>query len=168
LDQLSYAANSGQNGRGIMSTWQQQSNGRIVIQVQTDGSFNANEQGANGTQNNSIITAAGIAPQRTWFHIALSRPTTTSGIFLLMNGIIIGSTGAVGARSDYNNQMFLGAFGAGGAFNNEWIGYIDEFRVTKGVGRYGAAFTPPMGPFSRGKRTGTAGGYSQPVVLAYR
>jgi hypothetical protein len=84
----------------------------------------------------------------TWYHVAVSRTSGVLKIFVdgvqrfsganTQNYNIQGTYGAVGAR-----QLTSGAASYGELF----AGYIDELRVTKGVGRYTVNFTPPTGPF---------------------
>jgi len=53
-----------------------------------------------------------------------------------------------GAESvqDNSNQVFIGRYrNASTAF--DFDGYIDDLRITKGVARYTANFTPPTAPF---------------------
>ena len=77
----------------------------------------------------------------TWHHIALSRSGTSTRLFL--DGVQVGST-----YTDSNNYL-VGAsrpiFGASG-FNTadvNYLGYIDDFRITRGYARYTSTFTPP-------------------------
>jgi hypothetical protein len=82
-------------------------------------------------------TAAGITANQ-WQHLAISRTGSTTRMFV--NGTQIGSS----------NLSWTGSFRfnlIGGMFGLDFQGYIDEFRVTKGVGRYTANFTPPTEPF---------------------
>jgi hypothetical protein len=90
----------------------------------------------NGTQVFSN-TAAGITANQ-WQHLAISRTGSTTRMFV--DGAQIGSS----------NTSWTGSFKfnlIGGMFNLDFQGYIDEFRVTKGVARYTANFTPPTAAF---------------------
>jgi hypothetical protein len=70
-----------------------------------------------------------------WYHYAVSRQNGTTYIFL--NGNQIDS---FGDTTDYTNVNQ--AISVGGR-NSEWFsGYIDEVRVTKGLGRYTGTFSP--------------------------
>lgn len=86
----------------------------------------------------------------TWHHLAYSR-NSGSGRFWL-NGVQIGST-----VSDTNNYGFqlnntnghsvtIGKPIDNEANTTDYL-YIDEVRITTGVGRYSAAFTPPTAPW---------------------
>jgi prepilin-type N-terminal cleavage/methylation domain-containing protein len=87
----------------------------------------------NGTQVFSPV-AAGITPNN-WYHVAISRSGTVTKMFV--NGVQVGS----------NNTTWSGSFKINriGVFwlNSYFDGYIDDFRVTKGVSWYNSNFTPP-------------------------
>jgi hypothetical protein len=80
-----------------------------------------------------------------WYHVALTRSGSSTKLFV--NGIQVGST-----YTDTNNYLcgdnrpIIGTRGHTPGENN-YNGYIDEFRITKGVARYTANFTPPSAPF---------------------
>ena len=73
----------------------------------------------------------------TWQHLAVARSGTTIKMF-------IGGT-QVFSGTNTNSQNPTGVFFIGRNFNNDalWNGYIDDLRITKGVARYTANFTPP-------------------------
>ena len=81
----------------------------------------------------------------TWYHIALARSGTSTRLFV--DGVQVGST-----YTDTNSYLnpsqrpIIGAqaFTAGLTPLN---GYIDDLRITKGVARYTANFTPPAAAF---------------------
>lgn len=77
----------------------------------------------------------------TYNHVAVSRNGNT--IRLYRDGVLLASGSTAVAIPSYVAVPFLiGTFGALTA-----LGRHDEYRVTKGVGRYPAAFTPPTAPF---------------------
>jgi len=45
------------------------------------------------------------------------------------------------------SALIVGAMGTTGSFIYSMNGYIDDFRITKGIARYTAAFTPPTTAF---------------------
>jgi hypothetical protein len=84
----------------------------------------------------------------TWYHVAVSR--TAGVVKIFVNGVEYFS----GANTlSYNIQNTYVAVGARQltsgveSYGEFFSGYIDELRVTKGIGRYTAAFTPPSTPF---------------------
>ena len=89
------------------------------------------------------ITGTTNITTNTWHHVAVSRSAGVTRLFL--NGVQEGSDYA-----DTNNYL-IGAGGYVGnttAFvNGVWAGYVDDVRVTQGVGRYTANFTPPTAEF---------------------
>lgn len=80
----------------------------------------------------------------TWYHIALSRNSGTTRVFVdgvqEMSG---GDTINYGSARAVRLGGMPGAVDEGG-FHKGWL---DEFRFTKGVGRYSAEFTPPTTEF---------------------
>lgn len=79
----------------------------------------------------------------TWYHVAVSRVGNT--MYLFVDGALIGS-------SAFNFALFASSatlsVGHANTSANALNGLIDEFRITKGVGRYSAAFTAPISPYS--------------------
>lgn len=80
----------------------------------------------------------------TWLHVAISRVSGTTKIFL--NGVEAFSTG-----NSYNvtNSGNLGlTLGNQSDHSAPFKGYIKDFRFIKGVGVYTSAFTPPRQPLT--------------------
>lgn len=98
---------------------------------------------SNGTSHGLAVTFTGNAPTaNTWQHVAVTREGNVWRLF--RDGAQIGTT--TNALTPYASTDPL-VIGARTATDNSLEGYIDEFRVTKGVARYTANFTPPTGPF---------------------
>lgn len=77
----------------------------------------------------------------TWNHIAVSR---ISGIVrLFMNGILT-NTNSNATNLGIDQLAYIGN---DGVFNKNTDGYLDEFRITNGVGRYSSSFTVPSAPY---------------------
>ena len=75
-----------------------------------------------------------------WVHVAVSRTGTTLRVFA--DGVQVGS-----ATNSDNLTAQVFSVGANNDGSEPFTGYIDEVRVTKGVGRYTGAFTPPTAEF---------------------
>jgi hypothetical protein len=75
----------------------------------------------------------------TWYHIALVRNGATTSLYV--DGSLYTSGSSTNA-SDNTSVLTIGS-GAGGTFT----GYIQDFRITQGVARYTATFTPPTSAF---------------------
>jgi hypothetical protein len=81
----------------------------------------------------------------TWNHVAVVRYGTVITIYLAGVG---GGTSTIGTTAIFTpsvQQLVLGR----NPTNSSWYysGYMDELRLTKGVARYTANFTPPTAPF---------------------
>jgi len=91
----------------------------------------------------SVITG-GTLITNTWQHVALSVNAGSARLFL--DGTQIGATTTF-PEFPIAKTLFaaVGRFANGytAADTNSWNGYIDDFRITKGVARYTANFTPP-------------------------
>ena len=78
-----------------------------------------------------------------WSHVALTREGNVFKVWL--NGVLDGTSGTITASVTSNVAPRIGA---GAQDNLESLsGYIDDLRITKGVARYTANFTPPTLPF---------------------
>lgn len=89
-------------------------------------------------------TPAGITANA-WHHLALCRSATGTRMFV--NGLQKGSTNTSWSgsfRMDVIGTFFFGGSHLSSTY--DYLGYIDDLRVTKGVARYTADFTPPSGP----------------------
>jgi len=91
--------------------------------------------------NAAIITGATLQTGQ-WYHIAVSRSSGTTRLFV--DGVQSGSSASDPAT--YTDQNFF-AGKTNEASLNFFNGYIDDLRITKGVARYTANFTPPTAPF---------------------
>ena len=91
--------------------------------------------------NSSVITGATTVPLNAWSHVVLSRSGTSTRLFL--NGVQQGST-----YSDSRNYIQTPVT-IGSRFNNtqNFNGFIDDLRISKGVARYTANFTAPIAAF---------------------
>jgi hypothetical protein len=77
----------------------------------------------------------------TWYHIAYTRASGTGRLFV--NGVLTAS--GTDARSYPTSLLYIGRYGGGGNYLN---GYVDEFRVSKGIARWTEDFTPPTSAYA--------------------
>lgn len=91
---------------------------------------------------NGSNTGSPTVSANTWYHLAMVRDGSTTRVFV--DGNIIRTESSTGS-SNYTHQYFI----IGGYYNPSYTmnGYIDDFRVTTGVARYTANFTPPTAKF---------------------
>jgi hypothetical protein len=95
-----------------------------------------------GSDNDDAIV------RNTWQHIALVRNGNTFTFYV--NGISEGSfTSSISLFDSPHPFMF----GTGQDDNQGWLGYIDEFRFSKGIARWTSNFTPPTSPYETDANT---------------
>jgi hypothetical protein len=86
------------------------------------------------------ITATSALVANTWQFITIARSSGSTKMYV--DGTQVGST-----YTDTNNYATPLSSIGGRAAGNSLNGYIDDLRITKGVARYTANFTPPTAPF---------------------
>lgn len=94
-----------------------------------------------------IDTAAGSIATGAWYHIAMVRSGTNGQVFI--NGVSAGTLAGLNSPAASSEPLILGnwLFTVISTPTNQYLdGYLDEIRITKGVARYTANFTP-VGPF---------------------
>jgi len=94
--------------------------------------------------NCAVATSTGtITDTTTWHHIAgVRNGTGTGNLKLYIDGINDG-TSNLGSNS-LNDSPYVLAIGRLGLYNGAYFnGWIDEYRVSKGIARWTANFTPP-------------------------
>ena len=95
-----------------------------------------------GSTWESYVVGATTISTGVWYHVAFVRNGTTLTLYL--NGVAEGTQTGSATGSAFTGQSLLVGGQSGGFQLN---GYIDDLRVTKGVARYTAAFTPPTAAF---------------------
>jgi hypothetical protein len=90
---------------------------------------------------------ASSAADGNWHHVAFTRSSGTVRCFL--DGIVK-STATYSAALQVNTSSVLRIGGVSGTYEKSWTGYIDDYRITAGVARYTANFTPPTQQFPDG------------------
>jgi hypothetical protein len=90
----------------------------------------------------TLKSSTTVLAANTWNYVAITRSGTTGYMFL--NGTLEGATYT--DNSDYNqtNNMLIGS---NRSFQSGFVGYMDDIRITKGVCRYTASFSPPSEAF---------------------
>ena len=94
----------------------------------------------NYSSNTPILTDPTLPPDNTWVHYALTRSGNT--IRLFRDGVVVATT-VMGSSIDFSGSNNNCCLGAGDTAYYSLSGYIDDFRITKGVPRYTTNFTPP-------------------------
>jgi hypothetical protein len=96
------------------------------------------------TFTSSTITSTGAITTNAWNHIAVVREGTGSNQTKIYIGGTNDGTGTVSTNFNQTEVMYIGANRAAG---DPMKGFIDDLRITKGVARYTATFTPPTAAF---------------------
>jgi len=92
-----------------------------------------------------VCTEATAGTTGAWVHYALTRSGST---VTLWRGGVSSASGSNAADLSVSKVFAIGGYGSdSGALGQAFNGYIDDFRVTKGVARYTATFTPPTSAF---------------------
>ena len=111
------------------------STGFLHIYVETGGNFTVRA----GNVGSDVVAAGAVIAQE-WQFWAVSCASNVATIYLNGQSVASGPvSGSVSAQS--------GRVGTVSGFNYSLDGYIDDLRITKGVARYTANFTPPTAPF---------------------
>ena len=78
-----------------------------------------------------------------WHHLALVRDSSGSRLYL--NGTQQGSTNTGQSATSFDAGTFRWAIGANLQYGGrDYLGYIDDLRITNGVARYTSEFVPPI------------------------
>ena len=136
-----YMTSAGSGNKGILTVGNANSTGNALQFVQNGTTLYIN----NGSGTNTSI---GTISLNTWTHIALVREGTgTNQAYGFINGVK-GTTTTYSSTFSSPMSVKVGTTEYGSSTNSEqFTGYIDDIRITKGYARYTANFTPPSGPF---------------------
>jgi hypothetical protein len=105
-------------------------------------SWNCSSTGASNNMFNNV--SFGTLPSlSTWYHVAVVRNGSTFTGYINGTGTSIGTSTATIFKSTYG--ITVGAHNGSASFYLN--GYMDDIRLTRGVARYTANFTPPTAPF---------------------
>lgn len=90
----------------------------------------------------SAITSTSTVSSTTWFHVACTRSGNTVRQFI--DGVLDATTVTFTNGVVNTQELRIGVDNTG---SDGFNGYIDDLRITKGVARYTANFTPPIAAF---------------------
>jgi hypothetical protein len=120
------------------------STGKGIVNLQSSGTFNFYWDGGSYSTNYFVISNRSVnqltysfSPTiNTWYHLAVSRSGLTMRLFI--NGVL-----ATSVTDSTNYGQGIASIGGDAANAWSWNGYLDDLRITKGIARYTANFTPP-------------------------
>lgn len=96
-------------------------------------------------RRNGVTDLTASVSISTWAHVAVVRASGVLTVYLNGTSVATSSTSFNNTDTDI---LYVGSNTAvGGNSNFSYGGYLDEFRLTKGVARYTSNFTPPTAPF---------------------
>jgi hypothetical protein len=122
-----------------------------ALMMNTNDAVNKFRYAVPGNMGDAIMVSTTTLASNKWYHVAVTRSGTTFRLFV--NGTQE-STYTSSATVDSNAAAYITlgdtpTMTASEQFN----GYIDDLRITKGLARYTTSFTPPTAPLP------TSGGY---------
>lgn len=110
--------------------------------------FGYDHSGANGTAYNGYVlqgySAGSSGWTNTWNHVAFTRSNNTLRAF--RNGTLVESVTypyKISGKLCIGNTLY-----AGSSVGEQFMGYMDEFRIVKGQAKYTANFTPSAAAYS--------------------
>lgn len=92
-----------------------------------------------------LVTANATLTKGAWRHVAVAKSGSMVRIFL--DGTLQAAANLVRNTVLGDYELKIGGLGFSPGWEQYFIGYIDEVRITKGVARYTADFTPPAARF---------------------
>jgi hypothetical protein len=126
--------------RGIVTQWAASANFGWFL------GFNGNTlnffYSTTGTDN-PVVSAAYTPTLNSWVHIAADRDANNV-LRIYADGVVVASATVAATFFDSNQSLRISNDNTA---TRGFVGQIDELRITKGVARYGGAFTPPTAPF---------------------
>lgn len=97
---------------------------------------------------NDVLTFSSAIQNHIWTHVAIVRIANTITAYL--NGSSVGSITYSGSIGNSSTRPLIGASDSYPTGREFMTGYIEDFRITKGVARYVTNFSPPQRSFPRG------------------
>jgi hypothetical protein len=114
----------------------------IAIYTNTSGNLSYYLSSTGTTWNIAMAVTMGSIAINNWYHVALVR--NGSAFTPYINGVAGTTTTSSATLTASTLPLTIGAVGSAASFFN---GYINDFRITNGIARYTAAFTPPTAAF---------------------
>lgn len=90
----------------------------------------------------ATFTSTGTLTLNQWTHVAVTRTGNNFTIFL--NGVLDSTYASAGGSIGEQTSTSVGSFNSASYF---FTGFIDDLRISKGLARYTANFTPPSATF---------------------
>lgn len=88
-----------------------------------------------------------VATLGQWYHYAIVRVGTVLRTFV--NGVQQGADWSIGSTVIRTSNAPLRVLGDARTTGNDFNGYCDELRISKGIARWTSNFTPPTSPYTK-------------------
>jgi hypothetical protein len=124
------------SGFHILTNWNSPAGRLLYIQSGALNFYNSNAP----TQ----AISGGTVTVNQWHHVAISRTSGNTKLFL--NGQQVGST-VLNDNSNFSGASTSLGIGGYSGSSGDFKGYMNDVRITVGVGRYTSNFTPAAQPF---------------------
>ena len=98
-----------------------------------------------GTANNVALVGTTVLALNTWYHVAATRAGNVFRVFV--DGVLENSVTISGSLYWISSPLAVGTRTSTPTATPWWVGYIEELRISKGIARWTANFTPPTGPY---------------------
>jgi hypothetical protein len=96
-----------------------------------------------------VSISGGTPATAVWHHIAATHEVATNTYRFFVNGVLLGSQVWAGTLDGAERDWVFGqSVPAAAPPSISLIGYLDDIRLTSGVARYTASFTPPADSFA--------------------
>jgi hypothetical protein len=123
----------------MFGQWQDGGAGSLSWRVGMNASGQIQYQwSTSGTAAAGALTAAFTPTLFQWYHIAVDRDPSTARLYI--DGAVQNSVADTSVLSTQTSNFVIGNDNSN---TKHFPGYIQDFRLTRGVARYAGAFTPP-------------------------
>lgn len=126
--------------KSVATVWPSDANASWRFLISDAGVF----LGWKTTTGSTVLSGSGaVLSANTWAHLAIVRNGGTLTIY--KDGVSVKTDTISGSIANASSTLSIGR----NEDANTWFmnGYMDDLRITKGVARYTANFTPPTAPF---------------------
>ena len=89
----------------------------------------------------ALISSTNTTYLNQWTHLAVCKASGTTTLYI--NGVSVGSTTSLGNLTNTDIVIGGGRYSTNSTVTSFFSGYIEDLRITKGLARYTANFTPP-------------------------
>ena len=138
-----YLLTRANNRNGIFGNYSSYSAGSLGMFAGHSSATTTSYQVAyNGDTFPANVIQGGTIAYNQWVHFAVVRNSGTMNLYI--NGTSVDSISATASLNGVGSNLIVGA--PGDNLADGMHGYLEDFRITKGLARYTANFTPPTEP----------------------